>query len=225
MILSPDDNSAAIKKRFERDARAFNAIYDEKKSEFNTWLNRTFRKPIFERYEIAFEKMGNLRNKTILDVGCGSGVYTVQCALNGATKAKGIDFSQAMIKLAEKRAEDYGVNPRCQFELQDFLKMENKEQFDFTLAMGVFDYLANPSLFLKKLKIVTRQKIIASFPGHSLIRKPLRKMRYYFARNGRVFFYSYQDLKKLIQDVHFASVEIQPLETGSGFILIANTDG
>lgn len=210
-----------VKQRFERDAVAFDAIYDTQ-HEFSGWFNRYFRKPIFERYDITFEVMGNLKGKSVLDVGCGSGVYSVQCAVNGAKWVKGIDFSSPMLAIAEKRARSQQVTNACEFELKDFLQMEAAEPFDFSIAMGVFDYVTDPLTFLKKLKSVTKNKVIASFPGHSAIREPLRKLRYLLTSKGKVFFYDKLAIATLAEEVGFSHVEIRPIKTGSGFILIAS---
>lgn len=210
-----------VKQRFERDAVAFDAIYDTQ-HEFSGWFNRYFRKPIFERYDTTFEVMGDLQGKSVLDVGCGSGVYSIQCAVNGAKWVKGVDFSAPMLEIAQKRARTQEVTHACEFELNDFLQMEASEPFDFSIAMGVFDYLADPLTFLKKLKAVTKGKVIASFPGHSPIREPLRKLRYLLTSKGRVFFYTKEDIAKLADQVGFSHVEIRPIQTGSGFILIAS---
>lgn len=220
--MDKQTHSEVIKRRFERDAAAFNAIYDCKNSEFSGWFNRAFRKPIFERFDVTFEKMGDLNNKTVLDVGCGSGVYSAQCAVNGAKKVKGIDFSAPMLEIARQRGEAQGVKGVCEFELKDFLKMEVQEKYNFAIAMGVFDYLPDPLTFLQKLKAATSERILISFPGHSLIREPLRKLRYFFTSKGRVFFYSLKDIEKLVANMQFRHVEIRPLKTGSGYVLIAD---
>lgn len=215
-------HSEIIKRRFERDAVAFDAIYDTTKSEFTGWFNKSFRKPIFERYEITFEVLGDLTNKTVLDVGCGSGVYSIKFALNGAAKVKGIDFSAPMLQIAKTRANNHHVSSKCEFELNDFLTMDTNQKYDYSIAMGVFDYLPEPVTFLRRLKAVTNKRIVISFPGHSLIREPLRKMRYLLTSKGRVHFYSYHDIKKLVDAVGFSHAEIRPIKTGSGFILIAD---
>lgn len=219
--LNTQQHTETIKRRFERDAAAFDAIYDTNKSEFSGWFNKTFRKPIFERYNITFEVLNNLQNKTVLDVGCGSGVYSAKLAMNGAN-VKGIDFSAPMLELAQKRATQHKVTDKCKFELNDFMKMDSSQQYDYSIAMGVFDYLPDPVPFLKKLKAVTRSKILISFPGHSLIREPLRKMRYLLTSKGRVHFYAYKDIQALVDQVGFKHAEIRPMQTGSGFVLIAD---
>lgn len=221
MTKNSPQHTEVIKKRFERDAIAFDAIYDRDKSEFSTWFNKVFRKPIFERYDVTFQEMGDLKNKTVLDVGCGSGVYSIQCAMNGAESVKGIDFSQPMLDIAIQRAKENKVADICQFELNDFLQMDLKERFNFVIALGVFDYLIDPYPFLKKMKLAAKTKIIASFPGYSLIRTPLRKLRYLITAKGKIHFYDYEEIKSLVDKVQFSNAEIRPLKTGSGYVLIA----
>ena len=215
------NNSEIIKQRFERDAVAFDAIYGTQ-HEFSGWFNRYFRKPIFERYNIAFEVLGDLKDRSVLDVGCGSGIYSVQCARNGAARVKGIDFSAPMLEIARKRAKAQNKADICQFELNDFLLMSDKEQFDFIIVMGVFDYLSDPLTFLRKLKSVAKGKIIASFPGHAFLREPLRKLRYKLTSKGQVYFYSYKNITDLVTEVGFRQMEIRSMHTGSGFVLIAS---
>ncbi len=78
-----------VRRRFERDAQSFDAIYRLERSPFWRWVNTTFRKAVFERYTITFEQAGDVTDKKILDVGCGSGVYTVDLrgAARGASSA------------------------------------------------------------------------------------------------------------------------------------------
>ena len=69
-----------VRRRFDRDAQSFNAIYRADGSRVSRWFNRVFRKAIFERYEITFAEAGDVTGRAVLDVGCGSGVYSVDFA-------------------------------------------------------------------------------------------------------------------------------------------------
>jgi ubiquinone/menaquinone biosynthesis C-methylase UbiE len=212
-----------VRNRFESEALDFDAIYRQDRGIFHTWFNRTFRKPVFERYEITFQTVGDPRGKTILDIGCGSGIYGVNFALKGARCVLGIDFSSQMIKLARRRASEYGVEHICQFEQADFLTIDLQDSFDFSIAMGVFDYLPDPVTFLQRMKAVTSGQSIISLPGHSLIRESLRKLRYRLLSKGGVFFYSRGDIENIVRQAGVFDYQLRPVTTGTGVILIANS--
>src|SRR5207253_150841 len=79
----------------------------------------------------------------------------------------------------------------------NFLDAQLPNDFDVTIAMGVFDYLPDPVTFLRRMASVTRGQIIASFPGHSLIRERARRLRYSLSGRGVVFFYSEDDVRRV----------------------------
>lgn len=62
-----------------------------------------------EGLDYAFHLVGDVREKTVLDLGCGSGENVIPLAKRGA-KVTGIDLSPDLIKLARLRAEKYGVD-------------------------------------------------------------------------------------------------------------------
>lgn len=59
----------------------------------------------------AFHLLGNIKGKTLLDIGCGEGYNTRLLAKKGAT-VTGVDFSDVMIKLAmeEEKKEPLGID-------------------------------------------------------------------------------------------------------------------
>lgn len=209
-----------VRNRFEKEAHDFDGIYRRDQGLFQTWFNRHFRKPIFERYEIAFKEMNPLDGKTLLDIGCGSGIYAVGFVRGGGRHALGIDFSSEMLNLAVRRAGEYGVADACEFRHADFLEARLAEQYDFVIAMGVFDYLSDPVKFLHKMRSVAKRKIIVSLPGHSMVRETLRKLRYRLGSKGDVYFYSEEDIRHMAAEAEIIQYKIIPLTTGSGYIFV-----
>ena len=59
--------------------------------------------------EYAFHLVGDVREKTVLDLGCGSGENVIPLAKRGA-HVSGIDLSPDLINVARRRAEKYGVD-------------------------------------------------------------------------------------------------------------------
>ncbi|MBV9281522.1 MAG: class I SAM-dependent methyltransferase [Chloroflexi bacterium] len=209
------------RRRFERDAASFDAIYRVERSPFWRVINKTLRKGIFLRYDITFEQAGDVTGQAILDVGCGSGVYCVDFARRGAARVVGIDFSSNMLDIARQEARREGVAQTCDFILGDFMELELDECFDVTIAMGVFDYQPDPLPFLRKMVAATRGKVIVSFPGHSLVRQRLRTLRYALSGKGGVYFYSEAEVRALARESGLREVTIIPIRvSGSGFVLV-----
>lgn len=188
--------SEAVREYFNRAASEFDALYGGK-GLFRQWIDRHFRRDIYERYRLTFETCGDVKRKAVLDIGCGSGRYSVEFAKRGATQVLGIDFASDMVRLAHEYAERDGLRERCRFMAGNFLEMELSQPFDICLAVGVFDYVSQPRAFLEKMKSVGREWMIVSFPSKSPIRTPIRKIRYWW-KHCPVYFYDREGIETLV---------------------------
>jgi 2-polyprenyl-3-methyl-5-hydroxy-6-metoxy-1,4-benzoquinol methylase len=209
-----------VRRRFEREAQSFDAIYRLERSPFWRWVNTTFRKAVFERYTITFEQAGDVKGKNILDVGCGSGVYSVDFARRGARRVVGVDLSNNMLNLARQEAEQHGVAGRCEFIQADFLDLDLEEKFDISIAMGVFDYVPDQVSFLRKMVEFTTGKVIVAFPGHSLLREPARRLRYRLAGKGDVYLYGREDVERIATEAGLRDREIIRIPSSGGVYVL-----
>lgn len=75
-----------------------------------------YQRPVRKRYSTDYRisLAGDVRGKTILDVGCGEGTNSILLAKLGA-RVTGIDISPKSIELARKRAEINQVTESCRF--------------------------------------------------------------------------------------------------------------
>jgi 2-polyprenyl-3-methyl-5-hydroxy-6-metoxy-1,4-benzoquinol methylase len=202
---------------FDRHAERFDSIYHEG-APLERALNRWLRKAIYERFAITFEHSEPLTGKTVLDIGCGSGRYAVEFAKRGAARVVGVDYAPGMLSLAREYARHEGVADRCEFREGDFTTATLDEKFDVVIAIGVFDYQDQPAEFMRRMRDRSRGKVIASFPGRSLIRMPLRKLRYWWSDCPVLF---YRDAEVRALGAGFTSVEIVPItSSGTGFMFI-----
>lgn len=55
--------------------------------------------------EYAFHLLGDVNGKTVLDLGCGTGINLIPLTKRGA-RTIGIDISPDLIRLAQKRMDD-----------------------------------------------------------------------------------------------------------------------
>jgi len=109
----------------------------------------------------------DLKNKSILDVGTGTGQYCIELAFRGA-KCIGIDKDPESIKLAYRIAGDYHIS-NCVFQeidLFDFKKYESKdENYDIVFSMGLLEHF-DDSQIVKMLREMSKlgEYVIAGIP-------------------------------------------------------------
>jgi len=85
------------------------------------------------------------RGKTVVDVGCGTGLLACQLARRGA-KVLGIDFSKHAIKIARSTYK----HPNLEFRRMDVEKLTGR--YDVVVSLGVLEHMDNPFGALKRLK-------------------------------------------------------------------------
>lgn len=171
-----DAEKKEVQAYFERVAGDFDSIYSGQKSGFARWLDRVFRKDMYDRMRLTLEECSAPELKSILDIGTGSGRFCLPLA-PGKERVVGLDFSPAMIELARKYAREQGVADKCRFEVGDFLQARFDEPFDAIMAIGLFDYIADPLVFLKKMRDCARKKVVATWPTAWTWRAPVRWLR------------------------------------------------
>ncbi|MBI5575901.1 MAG: class I SAM-dependent methyltransferase [Deltaproteobacteria bacterium] len=154
-----------VKEYFEKCAERFDGFYrEEKRGLIGQAAHLVFRKPgLVRRFQAAADLLGDVRGKSILDVGCGSGIYSIYFAGKGA-RVTGLDFSDNMIALARRNASE--ENCEVEFAGGDFLSFETGRRFDHLLFIGVFDYVSPGELpgYFVKAAGMTDGKIVATFP-------------------------------------------------------------
>jgi 2-polyprenyl-3-methyl-5-hydroxy-6-metoxy-1,4-benzoquinol methylase len=163
---------------FDSYSQDFDAIYGNQNTPFNRIANQLFRKSMRLRYMRSVEGCQPVEGRTVLDVGCGPGHYSVTLASRGAGRVLGVDFADGMIKLARQKAQEAGVGNKCQFETADFMAYPFGETFDYSLVMGFMDYVSDPRAVIERVLSLTRSKAFFSFPVDGGILAWQRKLRY-----------------------------------------------
>ena len=197
---------------FDARVAAYDAFYDPP-SRFNRWFNRVFRKAVFMRRDQTVVLARQYGCKTVLDVGCGSGQNSVWFVRNGIERVYAIDISADMVDQARDLAERAGVADRCEFHVADFMEMERGPRFDLVAALGVFDYVESPEKFLRHMSGFADRVIYGSFPGWTLVRSPLRKVRYSL-RGCPTHFYRQPELTALFESVGFGEMGQRAVPSG-----------
>jgi ubiquinone/menaquinone biosynthesis C-methylase UbiE len=191
--------SQEVKRYFDQIVDEFDSIYGGKKSRPEKLLDWIFRKGMKERFSLTLLECENVKGKTVLDIGCGTGRIDVELAKRGAY-VLGIDFSSKMIEYSTVLAKKNGLEEKCRFICADFIEHDFDEKFDITVAIGFFDYVKTPAPHIGKMKLVTKEKCIVSFPAKWAFQMPIRKI-WLKKRNCPVYFYDRKSIIDLLSSV------------------------
>jgi tRNA (mo5U34)-methyltransferase len=93
----------------------------------------------------------DLRGKTVLDIGCNAGFYSIEMKRRGAERVLGIDFDSEYLAQARLAAELCEVQIEFrQLSVYDVAILQ--EKFDLVLFMGVLYHLRHPLLALDLIR-------------------------------------------------------------------------
>jgi 2-polyprenyl-3-methyl-5-hydroxy-6-metoxy-1,4-benzoquinol methylase len=210
-----------VKDFFSGYAEDFDSIYGDGKPRnlFNRITDKLFRQSMYERYKRTIDFLTNSDVKTVLDVGCGSGRYSLDLAKNGMT-ITGVDLAEEMLNIARTNSQKAGFENNT-YIAGSYFDVEIDKKHDAAILMGLFDYISNPEELFSKLKKDTSKYILASFPKPGGILGWQRKIRYNM-RNCQLFYYSKESLEGLMSTSGITNYEIQ--DNHREYFLIAKLD-
>ncbi|MEK4425494.1 class I SAM-dependent methyltransferase [Solibacillus sp. FSL K6-1523] len=123
------------------DNNTFFSKYQEIRARENNY-NNLLEQPNF------FTLLPTLKNKTVLDIGCGVGDFAAYCISQGAKNVTGIDISSNMITKAKK----HHIHQGLYFEQVAFEDMEVPNgTIDFISSSLAFHYIADFQLLIKNI--------------------------------------------------------------------------
>ncbi len=205
---------------FDKVPRQWDTFYSHE-NRLRYLVNRLLRQGLYQRYQLTFQHCGDLSGAVVLDIGCGTGRYSIECAKRGASKVVGIDFAPQMIEFSKKIAAELGLGKSCEFICDDFLEHSFKNSFDVILALGVFDYIRDAEALLEKVASLHPRIFVASFPRFTTVWGIQRFIRYTLIKRCPIYYYSREQLQKLYSTTFFPQYQIIPC--GQGFVGISGT--
>jgi ubiquinone/menaquinone biosynthesis C-methylase UbiE len=90
---------------------------------------------LFVEQPTIFHLLGDLAGRSVLDLGCGDGIWTREIIRGGAARAVGVDLSPAMITRAKEATSG------ASFEVGDAATLGRLSSAPFDLVLG--SYLLN----------------------------------------------------------------------------------
>lgn len=125
------------------DNKTFSVAYDKmRKDDKGRNANDLVEIPNFRKL------IPNVKEKKILDLGCGYGENDKYCRDLGAKEILGIDISEHMIKIAEKNNADENIKYKV-MAMEDISKI--KEKFDIVISSLAFHYVKDYEKLIKDI--------------------------------------------------------------------------
>jgi len=137
---------------------------------------------IFERYlappadtpfaiEYAYNLLGDVRGKRVLDLGCGDGENTILLVNRGA-KVCGVDLSDALISLARRRMQVNGFVEGFEFSSGSVHELPFPDRsFDVVFGMATLHHY--------NLELASREVWRVLRPGgYAIFKEPVRNSRF-----------------------------------------------
>ena len=205
-----------VRRFFSAFAAQWDSLYGGRRNVFWRAFDHAFRRDVSERYQLTFEQLDmDLTGTTVLDIGCGSGIYCLEAVRRGAARVVGIDIADDMIALARERCAQEGRGDVCEFVIGEFPPKRAIPHLsmtcDYAIVMGVMDYVPDANAFVAALRPLVRRSAIISFPGRHWLRGPLRQYRYRALGRCAVYNYDQASVVAACTGAGFRKVQVKRL--------------
>jgi SAM-dependent methyltransferase len=138
-----------------------------------------------------YSKLPNLKERTVLCLGCGSGEETDYLRLHGAKKVVGIDISKKLIEIAKSSYPD------IEFHVKDIEKLDfPEESFDFAFSSLTMHYLENWTKALKGINKILKKNSLFLFSITSPFFSSMKKVDNIELKSRLVGYKDYTNTKK-----------------------------
>ncbi len=110
-----------------------------------------------EKHWNLFYTAEEVQGKTVLDAGCGTGIFSIIFANNGAEHVTGIDISEGSLETARGLKAQFKLDS-VKFQKENMLKLPfPDEHFDIVWAWGSVHHTTNPLGAIEELMRVLKK--------------------------------------------------------------------
>jgi ubiquinone/menaquinone biosynthesis C-methylase UbiE len=115
-------------------------MFDEKAPTYDGWYQTRLGAFVDEvETKLAFDMFSPEPGMNILDVGCGTGNFSIKLAQKGC-KVTGIDISEKMLEIAKHKVKEHGFE--IDFHKMDIYKLDFPDNhFDAVFSMAAFEFI------------------------------------------------------------------------------------
>lgn len=196
-------DSQEVKSFFDGYASDFDSIYGHtnKRGPIDKLADKWFRKVMVLRFEETLKRSVNSSIKSVIDIGCGPGLYCVEFLKQGK-EVMAIDLAENMLSIAKGHVEKHAADKKDKISYlhANYLEHNFDVKYDSACLMGLFDYIKDPVELFEKLKKDINKEVYASFPKDGGFLAWQRKVRYN-VRNCPLYLYTLEDIKSIMHKV------------------------
>ena len=183
-------------------------------SRYSAMYARRFRKHGLERVQkllLQGVRCEQVREKEILDIGCGVGALHLTLLKEGAARATGVDISEGMIERARKFSIDLGIADRAAYVVGDFVEVaEAIRDSDVTLLDKSVCCYEDIDALVRTSTAKTKKLYALSHPRQNFFMKFAFKSHIALARLFRwkfhPFWHDWKKLRENIQNLGFVLI-------------------
>jgi len=124
----------------------------------------------------------NFNGKTVLDVGCGDGTYTLEFPTLGVNSILGLDPAETAIEIAKVKAHERGLDLKVKFDVGNIYDLDNyttNNNLDCIVLRGVLHHVSNPERAIAGLTNFKGTVIVLEPNGNNPLLKLIEKYSHY----------------------------------------------
>jgi len=126
-----------------------NALFDNLAPYYDQWYGTSLGKAVDYVEQKAIKDLFHPQGKAVLEVGCGTGLYTLWLAEEGYN-VTGLDISQEMVKQAQVKVQKAGK--KVNWILNDIhVVLDDLPSYDGILSVTAFEFIPEPEKILRLL--------------------------------------------------------------------------
>lgn len=211
------NHRTAISQYFQKRVDCyFQAYFGDKTKGLRNTIYRCAWFPLRLTFRHTLQHLSRLRPKTVLDVGCGNGVYSLELARRGS-QVTAIDMCEPMVEAAGSLMNKDPAGQRVELVCEDYLEWagRSKRKYEALLAIGVLDYTESPEVYLQSFRDMA-ENCIVTFPSRSLF-AALGNIIY--RRHGiEAFSYSRSEIDRLLRQAGLHAVSFSKIFPGTFWV-------